>query len=253
MNPFFRSSILATALALALPTAALAQNASDLPEARELVQRHIDAMGGEARVLTASQGTSTGTFSMPAANLNAPMRMAADGKGNVAGTVELPGMGNIQNGIGNGIVWAMDPFQGPRILQGAEAAQQTDTLSPDGMLRKDSKVSNMRTTGREEFDGKACYRVEVTWRSGRESWDCYGTDDGRLLASGGKVSSPAGETEMVTIVQQYEERGGIPMPVRSEMRMMGQSQIITVESFDPTAPDPAVFELPAAIKALADQ
>lgn len=251
MNRAFKRPLLFTALALCLPLAAHA--ADNLPEARSLLDKHIEAMGGEAQVLKGAQGTAKGSFGMPAAGISAPMTIWMDGQGNLATEVELPGMGTIRSGVNGETVWGVDPFQGPRILEGLERAEQLDNASIDGSLRKDSMVASMQTTGRAEYDGRACYKVELKWRSGRDSWDCYAIDDGLLLASGGKSHSPMGEVEVVNIVKRYAELSGLRMPVLSEMQMMGQTQVISIDSFDPTAPDAAVFALPAPIKALAGE
>lgn len=247
-------ALAALLLALATPLLAHATEAGDtLPEARTLVDRHLAAVGGEDALKAASTGTMHGTFAMPAANLTAPMMVWAHGHERIASRVELPGMGEIRSGIHGQIAWELNPFQGPRILEGKERAKLIESTHPDAVRRLDSFVSHMETSGLAEYDGKACHKVQIQWRSGRESWDCYGVDDGLLLAQGGLESSPMGEIESVSVVKEYGVLNGLRMPVVTEVRAMGQVQQIRTTDFDPTAPDPAVFELPAPIKALAEQ
>lgn len=245
---------LAAALLLSVPAMANSKASEPkLPEARTLVDRHIQEMGGEAALQKNVQATIHGKFAMPAANLEAPMTIWIDGIKRMLTKVELPGMGNIQSGIQDGLVWAMDPFQGPRILTGHEREQQIEGIDLDAIRRLPSFVSTMRTESITEYDGKRCYKVIVEWHSGRKSWDCYGVEDGRLLASGGKQNSPMGEIETTSIIKRYDTINGEIMPVLTELNMMGQKQLISIDKIDPGAPDAALFKLPAAIKALAAQ
>ena len=265
MKTLPRHALLAAALALAIPAAArpvpqaaekpahAAQDAEKLPDARTLVDRHIAASGGLDKLEKSAQGTMKGSFSMPAANMTAPMVVWAMAPDRMATQIELPGMGVIQSGIKDGIVWALDPFQGPRILDGVERAQQIESLHPDATRRLPSFVANMAAKGFAEFDGKRCYKVEIEWKSGRKSWDCYGVDDGLMLASGGKQKSPMGDLEMVSVIKEYRDFDGMKMPAVTEVTSMGQKQVIRIDSFDSATPDASAFDLPPAIQALAAQ
>lgn len=245
-----RFGLLAMAAMAVLPVHA--KNKDALPEARTLVDRHIAALGGTEALDKAQNGTLSGTFAMPAAGISTPATVWAKGHEKILSKVELPGMGVIQSGISGEIVWAIDPFQGPRILQGNERAQQLESYHPDALRRLPSLVSRMQTTGLAQYDGRPCHKVEIQWRSGRESWDCYATSDGLLLASGGKTTSPMGEVEMVSIVKRYGELSGLKMPLQIEIETLGQKQVMTFTAFDPSAPADSVFELPAPIKTLAN-
>ena len=194
-----------------------------------------------------------GSFSMPAANLTAPMVVWAMAPDKMATRIDLPGMGAIQAGMKDGIVWALDPFQGPRILSGEERAQQIESIDPGATRRLPSFVSGMSTQGLAEFDGKRCYKVEIAWKSGRKSWDCYGVDDGLMLASGGKQKSPMGELEMVSVIKEYRSIEGMKLPAQTEITSMGQKQVLRIDKFELGKPAAASFEPPAAIKALMAQ
>ncbi len=254
----FRPQRLAAALALAsiagttlAQTAATPPPAPPLPEAHTLIERYISETGGQKKFDTTTQATMTGTFSMPAANLTAPMTIWMDGPQRLASKVELPGLGAIQGGIHGETVWSMDPFQGARILEGVERAQQIESVHPDAIRKLPAFVDELKTEGSAQYDGKACYKVAISWKSGRKSWECYGIEDGLLLASGGKQNSPMGEIEMLTVIKEYRMIDGMKVPVVSEITSMGQKQVMRVEKIESGKPPAEVFELPAAVKALA--
>lgn len=250
LHPILLALALASAMPLMAKTPASATDSAASPEPHALVERHIQALGGMEDIQKSQTGTLTGTFSMPAAGINAPMTVSFSGHEKIISKVELPGVGAIQSGILGETVWMMDPFQGPRLLEGNERAQQLESYHPDAIRRLPSFVTEMSSAGTAEYNGKRCHKVNIKWKSGRESWDCYAVDDGLLLASGGKTSSPMGEIEVTTVIKQYGELSGHKMPVHSEMQMMGQTQVLKFTGFDTTAPGDEAFALPAAIQGL---
>lgn len=247
-------TLLALTVLMAVPlmanTPAARADSTTRPDPRVLVDRHIQALGGMDNIQKSQTGTLIGSFSIPAAGINAPMTVSFSGHEKIISKVELPGVGAIESGIIDGTVWMMDPFQGPRLLEGSERAQQLESYHPDAIRRLPNFVDAMSIVGIAEYNGKRCDKVNIQWKSGRESWDCYGVDDGLLLASGGKTSSPMGEIEVTTVIKQYGDLAGYTMPVHSEMQMMGQTQVLKFTGFDTTPPSDEVFALPPAIQGL---
>jgi hypothetical protein len=237
------------ALAAALAPAAFA--ADPLPEARALIDRHIEAVGGAEAVRAAGVGTVKGRFEMPGAGVSGPLTVASGGPDRMATRVELAGIGEIRGGINGEVVWSMDPFTGPRLLEGMERAAQVESIHPDAALRADSFIASARTTGLVEMGGQSCYRVELKWRSGRETADCYSPDSGLLVATESVQVSPMGEVPVTTTLGEYKDMSGLKVATRSEQTVMGQAQVITLESLDRAEPDASLFEMPAPIKALA--
>ncbi len=246
-----RLAPLALGMALATALAPAAFAADPLPEARSLIDRHIEAVGGADAMRAASKATVKGRFEMPGAGVSGPITVASSGHDQVATRVELAGIGEIRSGINGEVVWSMDPFTGPRLLEGKERAAQIEATHPDAATRADSFVASARTTGLVELGGQSCYRVELVWRSGRESADCYSPDSGLLVATESVQVSPMGELQVTTTMGDYKEMAGMQVATRSEQQVMGQAQVITVESIELGEPDPSLFEMPAPIKALA--
>jgi hypothetical protein len=64
------------------------------------------------------------------------------------------------------------------------------------------------------------------------------------------TQSPLGKIQVETVLSDYRDFGGLKVPVKTELSMMGQKQVLAIESVTYDAIDPKVFELPAAVKAL---
>jgi len=244
-------AIVAATLQLGVVSAALAQD--PLPEARTLIDRHIAAVGGEEKVRAATHGTVQGRFEMPGAGVSGPLTVATRGPSQVATRIELAGIGEIRAGVNDEVVWSMDPFTGPRLLEGKERDAQIESTHPDASLRAPSFITSATTTALTEKGGQACHEVALVWRSGRETSDCYSPETGLLVATQAVQVSPMGEIPVLTVLGGYKEMAGMLVATRTEQTVMGQSQVITIESIDLAPPDDALFELPPAIKALAGQ
>lgn len=224
--------------------------ASDLPEARTLVDRHLDALGGRDAVLARMGGSMTGRFEMPAVGLAGTLSSASRYPDHRVIHIEIPGVGEILSGYDGEVLWSMDPFSGPRILEGSERVRDLEQSSRGALVRDPEAVESLETVALAEVEGQACHQVRVVWPSGAESMDCYSVATGFLLGTVSSTESPMGVMEVETIYQEYREVGGVTMATRTLQRMMGQEQILVFESYDPTPPSDDRFILPPAVQAL---
>lgn len=82
--------------------------ADDLPEARSLIDRHIEAMGGRDAVLAQTDSTMTGKFRMPEAGMEGQLVIASRAPNERITRISLPGMGEMLTGYSSDISWSMD-------------------------------------------------------------------------------------------------------------------------------------------------
>ncbi len=242
---------LAAAISLATAGSVVADDA--LPEARTLIDRHIELIGGLDALERQTRGTMEGTLSMPAANINGTLTMHIASPSERVMVVDLPGLGKMRSGVKDDLVWSEDPYTGPRILEGEERSIQLETMNPAAAARGESFVSELETVELAEIGGESCYRVRIEWKSGRESFDCYSDDSGLLVGMEMVMRSPMGEMPMTISLGEYKTLGGTMMATLSKQSVMGNEQVMTIESFDPAAPDADLLTLPPAIKALSEQ
>lgn len=249
----FRHPFVLAAALLVLPAAAPAQQAGAgeaLPAAADLLARYIEAIGGREALLAHETTRTKGTFSMPAAGLRGEMDIVTGSPNRMVARITIPGLGAILNGFDGEVGWAKDPMMGARILQGEELKTMRDQSHELASLRDSSVVVSMETIERTEIDGRSCYKVRVSWRSGRESFDCYSVETGLMVASIHVQESPMGSVEMTSVMSDYKEFGGIVMPTRIVQRAAGTEQIMVIDSVEYDAVDASAFEPPPEIKAL---
>ena len=235
------------------PLHAISPAEADLPEARTLIERHIEASGGREAMLAQYELIIDAEFSMPAMGIVGQMTVVGRPPADHVTIIELPGLGEMRTGFSPELAWSVDPFMGPRLIEGEEFDILQESIVTAAVLREPEYVASATTVGRAEFNGQPCFRVQIDWHSGRQSHDCYAMESGLLIAMEMVQSSPMGEMETLIILDGFREFEGVLAPTVMRQTIMGQEQVMTVKEMRRESPDPALFELPPPIRTLVGQ
>ncbi|MCR4341103.1 MAG: hypothetical protein NUW01_14575 [Gemmatimonadaceae bacterium] len=246
-----RAALAAAALAF-LPSLALAQT-TPLPAAKDLVAKHVVAIGGREAILRHPFFRAKGTFDMPAAGMTGQLEVAAAQPNLVLVKITIPGMGDMLQGFDGTNAWSLDPMQGPRLIEGEELAQMADEAEFASVLRESPSIASMETTEIVTLGGQQCYKVKIVRKSGRETFDCYAVDSGLLIGGFAKQKTAMGEVEAVTEYSDYKEFNGIKQPAKVTLTMMGQQQVMEFTSYEYGLIDAAAFTVPAPVATLISQ
>ena len=243
-----RNSILRWTAAIVPMIAAHAAGAQ-LPAASAIISKYAAAVNGPAYT-NAKAIMTKGTMSMPAAGLNAQFQMTQLSPNQMQMVTTIPGMGDVQVGFDGTTGWAMDPMQGPRVLSGAELDQIRDESDRRATLRDAALFSAMTTVADTTMNSERCYLVKLTWKSGRESYDCYSAATGFLVASKSTQKTAMGEIPVVTLISDYKKFGDVMVPTKTVQELMGQQQILTITTVEFGTGAGVTIAPPDAIKAL---
>jgi hypothetical protein len=238
-------TIVRSLLALALVVAPVAAQDVDA-----IFARYNAATDPENKVASIPGMKATATFEVAAAGMRASMTIHQQRPNQSLVVVTIEGLGEMRQGHDGKTTWSSDPMGGPRILTGVEAASIADGADFAMMRRERSLFAAVEGAGEAEFDGEKCLRVKLTYKSGRVTTECFSTTTGLIIETAGKQATPQGEIDTSTRSYDYRPVGGVLMPHRIVASMMGMQQVITISDVTIGAQDPAVFELPPAIKAL---
>lgn len=223
---------LAAALSLAgAQTPAATVPATTLPAAATLMSKFAAAVGGPA-YLNAKVIVSKGALSMPSAGLNATFQLTQLAPNQMQMITTIPGMGEVQVGFDGVNAWAMDPMQGPRVLSGPELDQMKDEADRRSNLRLPELFSAVETVADTTMNSERCYLVKLTWKSGRETFDCYSAASGLLIASRTLQKTAMGDVPVVSMMSDYKKFGDITVPTKTVQELMGQQQVITLTSVE---------------------
>ena len=144
----------------------------------------------------------------------------------------IPGMGEVQVGFDGTNAWAADPMQGPRVLAGVELDQMKDEADRRSNVRDPALFTSVQTVADTTMNNERCYLVKLTWKSGRESFDCYSATSGYIVASKTVQKTAMGEIPVVSLLSDYKKFGDITIPTKTTQDLMGQQQIITIASVE---------------------
>ena len=247
-----RTSILRAAAVVpmfALASVAGAQSAS-LPPAATLLAKYGETIGAAA-YLAPKSVVMKGAMSMPAAGINATFQMTQLAPNQMSMVTEITGLGKIEAGYDGKTAWSMDPMQGARVLAGKELSQLVDEADRRGVARSAELFSAMETVADTTMNSERCYLVKLTWKSGRETQDCFSAATGLLIATKSISHTGMGEMPVVTFYNDYKKFGSVMVPTKTTAEAMGQQQVLTIDSVVFGDGTGVTIAPPAAVQALA--
>jgi hypothetical protein len=248
MNVFVRRlGLAAVSLSALFASTAAAQG---LPAAKDLIARYNTETGGFAWKSHKSARMKA-TMEFPGIGMKADIEAANVFENKVyLMKMTIPGMGEAVSGFDGTTAWMKEPTMGARLLAGAEAEQIIEEADPESSMRTTPNITSSETVEKTTMNGKECYKVKHTWKSGRTTHDCFGVGDGLLVATTGKQTSAMGEIEVTQFFSEYKDMGGIKRATVMSGQMMGQELKTTLTSWEWDTVKPSDLEPPADIKAL---
>lgn len=230
-----------------------AATAEPLPAARSVVDDYVKALGGEKAVRKNKSMTLIGEIDIPAAGINGSLEIRAMAPNKLLFISEIPGMGLIREGFDGEVAWAMDPNMGPRVKDGAELNQASFQADFYAALHAPDRYKSMETVEKTDVDGTSCYKIRLVTRDDDEIFEYFDVDSGLMVGSEMEAETLMGTIKIFSKLADYRQINGVKLPTRMTQSIGPMEQIMKFSdvSFDDV--DPAVFELPAEIRALIEE
>lgn len=250
MTHFLRSL---PAAAVATLVAAPLAPAQQLPPAGEIIDRYVEAIGGREAYLAPQSLRMIGTFGVPAAGLTGSFTLISAKPDRMKMQVDLPGVGEILSGYDGEIGWSVNPMTGAMVFEGERLMQTREEARFISGLRDASLFQSRETVGEAESQGQPCWEVKLVWTSGRETVDCYSKESGLLLQSRTTAITDMGNVHTTSLYADYEMFDGRRYPTRMVQQMIGQEQVMSIDSVVFNQVEPSAFTLPDAIRTLVNR
>jgi hypothetical protein len=249
MNRFAKARILWIGMAMA--GAGTLPAAGDLPKADMILDKYVEVTGGKAAYAKLRSETTTGTMEFRAMGLTGKLVSYHVDPDQSLVEITMEGMGRILEGTNGEIAWTVNSMQGPRIKDGDERSEALLHAKFNSDLRWRDLYSRAETAGIESIDGKDCYKLVLTPKSGNPVTKWYDKESGLLLKMRVKAHSPMGEIESDSVLSDYRKEGEILMAHKVAQHAATIEIAVTIESVKYNAEIPKdKFELPDEIKAL---
>ncbi len=234
-------------LALIAPMALPAQTA--LPDAKSLMEKHNAAIGGRAAIDKYSTMHMTATATIAAMGMDASMEIFRAKPNKLVQKVVLGAVGEILTGFDGKVGWSTNPMQGAQLLDGEALAALKNQSDFFANLQDPAVYGKAQTVALTDFEGVKCYQVKVV-REGRDGMEYFDAATGLLKGFAGTQVTAQGPIETTTIFHEYADWSGVKLPKKIEQRGGPAGTVITFSAIEFDKVAAAVFELPAAVKAL---
>ncbi len=238
------------ALSLLLTLGALALQAQTVPTAQSLIARHDSLIGGRRVLESHSSMKLTGSFTLAAAGIEAPLEILKRKPNQYLFRTSLGQMGELLQGYDGTTAWAVQPGQGAMLLtgdQGKQIAEQADFFAD---LHDTTRFSAMETVGEADFEGKRAWQVKLTRKDGTVLNEYFDVTTG--LSAGGTttIQSQMGPLETTAVYADYKDFNGLRMATRIVQRNPQFEIVLSIATVEFDVVDAAAVAMPEAVKAL---
>jgi len=156
----------------------------------DIINLHIEAMGGRQKIITLTSASMTGSFT--ATGTATPITITATKKHMIGSRIDIEanGTNNFQV-INQNNGWIFTPVQGgkePRPLQEDQVKMgqvQMDLHGP--FINYKEKGNKIQMAGKETVDGVVCYKLKVTARNGNLTEYFINTKTNRIVITRTKM------------------------------------------------------------------
>jgi hypothetical protein len=222
-----------------------------LPTAREIIDRHVKAIGGRDAVMSHKSARATGTFSVPSSGMVGTVEMfTAANPDRTLMRITIPGLGDMLNGYDGSHGWTVTPMTGPMLQQGKELDQTKLDADFYGELRDPQRYKSIKTVEKTVFETRPCYKVSLVRIDGNEDFEFYDVESGLRAGSINTRETPMGTVTVTNIESGYKKFGNLLQATNVLQKMPGIEQKMTLSTVEYDNVASSVFDLPASIKAL---
>ena len=222
-----------------------------LPAAKKVLKNFTKAIGGKKAVMATDQVILTGKLEIPSQGLSGDLTVRAMAPSYLAIHVEIPGIGTILTGYNGEVGWSLNPMMGPAVMEGAMLAQLKREADFYSVLHSSDRYKSMETVEKTEFADTMCWKLKLVTLDGEEIYEYYDVETGYLVGNESTQESPMGPMDVVSVISDYKEFGGLMSATRMSQKMgPGVEQVFVFDSIVYSGVSMDDFALPAEIEAM---
>lgn len=236
-----------------LLVAGLTSAAAWAQTADEIIEKHLQAMGGKDKIKAVQSERLTGKMTL-GQGMEAPftMEMARPNKTRMEFTIQ--GMTGIQAFDGT-TGWSVMPFMGktePEAMPAEDATKMQEQSDIDGLLVDyKEKGRQVEYAGKEDLEGTPVHKLKVTQKSGDVVFVYIDAEQYMLLKQAGKTKIRGQEVESETTFGDFKTVDGLIFPHSIEQKAQGMpaGMVMTISKIEvnPSLGE-ARFTMPVAEK-----
>lgn len=207
-----------------------AVSAQELPTADELFERHIEAIGGRDAVFAQTSRRISGIYTGPPFEFPVRLTIWQDAPNRFHLRLAEPAGATMDVGFDGKTGWRAVSGASAQKLEGQDLAELRQTADFYGEANYSVRYPERQTVGTATLGDKSVYVVAVKTIDGRELFVMFDTETGLFTGTRSKFADPSGAVrEMISVISEYEDAGGVLYPRRIEQLIGGLEKRITYE------------------------
>src|SRR5580700_9604341 len=214
----------------------------------EVIQKHVEALGGTAKLNAIQSLVVTGTASI-LGQTEAPLTIQVKRPNLMRLEMTFQGRKIVQafDGV---TAWTINPMINSGPKQSSEedtrAAQESSDFIGGTLVDYKSKGNTVELVDKEEIEGVAVYKLKITKKNGSVEYDYLDAASFLPIKTEGKRMQLGQEILYESKIADYKPVEGVLMPFRLTQLVNGRLAMeITIEKMDANVPlDAAVFKMP---------
>jgi zinc protease len=236
-------------LLLAVQPAWSEEQAAECPEGAALMEKFIEAIGGEASAKKIHNRVTKGTMKMPMQGMEGFVTVYEAEPNKQYAIVSLGAAGTLMRGSNGEVVWEMPPGQPPQIKEGEDLKKAIQEATFNDFLHWRTLYSKIECVGVETEGDQTLYQVDATPIVGAVRSFFFDRDSGLMAKLKKAVETPGGTLPVMTSLEDYRDVDGLLMPFKTTESVMGMNIEFTATSIAHNAEIPADrFDLPKPVQ-----
>ena len=216
--------------------------------ADQIVQKHVEAIGGTTKLNAIQSLVVTGTASI-LGQTEAPLTIQVKRPNLMRLEITFQGKKVVQAFDGT-IAWTMNPLVDSEPKQSSEedtrAAQESSDFIGGNLVDYKSKGNTVELVDKEDIEGIAVYKLKITKKSGSVEYDYLDAASFLPIKTEGRRKQLGQEILYESEIADYKPVEGVLIPFSVKQMVNGRLAMqITIEKMDANVPvDEAVFKIP---------
>jgi hypothetical protein len=219
-------------------------------EARAIIDKYVQAIGGRTAILSHSSSHATGTVTVAGAGISGTIDMYNAKPAKSLMKTTIGGIGEILEGFDGTHGWGSSAIMGPTLAEGAELEQKRFDADFYSDLHDPSRYVSMKVLEKTTFDGRPAYKVSMLKKIGGEDIEYFDTETGFKIAMTATREGPMGPMSVTVSQSDYKKFGDVMVPTIIKQSVAGVQNTITIKTMEFDNVPPSTFDIPEKIKAL---
>lgn len=146
--------------------------------------------------------------------------------------------------------WSLSAMNGPMLLEGKALEDKKFDSEFNSELRTGSRYQSVTTLDEVDFEGRRCYKIGLTRKTGGEDIEFYDVATGLRTGRIATRESLLGPVTTTLVETDYKRFGNLVQPSTVRIQGGGVVQVIRIAWTEYDRVPPSIFELPPQIIAL---